>query len=693
MHWARFPFLRITPVFIFGIMAFSIIDVTFSSCYFLMLLAVITLILYFLLARFTGSFFNHKIYTVIVLISFFWLGFLASEVTYVVQKPSFSDALLATSTNYTIRINSKGDSTENFIKYLATIEKASIRGKWQRLSTKVIVYFRHGTNTFFKYGDEILIAGSPTYVDNQKNPAAFDYGLFLQRKGIFLQDYIEAEGFKLINAEQNRSLKYWGLFAGDYLENTVSSFISSPRELNIVKAMLLGRRNEISPEMEYVYQSTGTAHILAVSGLHVGIVFIMVSTLFKFLKGRKPRWLFYGIVLFAIWSFAMITGFSPSVQRAATMFSFIIVGEFLNRKSNIYNSILASAFFILLFSPNLIYSVAFQLSYVAVLGIVFLYYKIYPLVYIRNRFLDFFWKITVLSISVQLATFSISIYYFHQFPVLFAITNLFAIPTAMVVLGGSFAILATSFIDFVPNMIALILKWWIFAYNEIMFFISERSFSLIPNLYLKPYHVFLLLLLVVLGAQFLSTKKLLYFRYFTFALIILAGITLYDYQKNLRQEQIVFYYINEQCNYDIFIGRSCYTNISSDNGVTNEDEYFNVLPYRIQHLIEEVYNSQEFQCTKKIGNNRLIFIQNKSILILDDLNSLTKQEEMVSIDHLVVGKSMIKNLSESMDFLHFKQLILDNTITTDNYKKILDEVPTTVAIHSIRRDGAYVIGI
>ncbi len=693
MKWAQLPFLKLTPVFILGILTENLIHYAIPSCYILMLLVLFTLLFCSILARIAGSFFLKKLYVALVLTCFFWLGFLTTEVSQTVQKPTFSDKLLATATNYTIRIHSKADSSGNFIKYQAILEEIKFQGKWEYLSNNMIVYFRQGRNSLFNYGDKILVEGHPTFIENQKNPAAFDYGLFLQRKGIYLLDYIETDDFMVINSERFTSPAYWGMFAGDYLENTLAGFIASPRELNIIKAMLLGRRNEVSSEMEYVYQSTGTTHILAVSGLHVGIVFFIVSTLFSFLKGRKPKWAFYAIVLFAIWSFALITGFSPSVQRAATMFSFILFGEYSKRKSNIYNTILASAFFILLLSPNLIYSVAFQLSYVAVLGIVFFYYKVYPMLYVKNPVLDFFWKITVLSISVQLATFAITIYYFHQFPTLFAITNLFAIPTAMAVLGGSFTILATSFLGIIPNIIAQVLEWWIFIYNEIMLFISKLPFSLIPDLYLKPYHVFILLLLIVFASQFLNTKKLFFFRYFTIALFVLSGISLYDYYRNIKQEQIIFYHINDQCYYDFFEGKSCFTNIDTHQEGVEEDVYFNVQPYRKRHLIEQVKDIENLPYAKVMGKNTLIYFQNKSILILNDLISLSKQGKIVTIDYLVVGREAIKNLPGVMDILHFRHLILDNSIETKYYEKFLNELPNSAEIHSIQQEGAFIIGI
>jgi len=135
------------------------------------------------------------------------------------------------------------------------------------------------------------------------------------------------------------------------------------------------------------------------------------------------------------------------------MITIFLLAEMSSRKSNIYNSILVSAFGLLLFDPNLLFSVSFQLSYSAVFGIIYLYNKIYKLAYFKNSLVNFFWKITVLSISAQIATSPITVYYFHQFPTLFLLTNLIAIPTAAIVIVGSILLLLTSSPGFIPEFI------------------------------------------------------------------------------------------------------------------------------------------------------------------------------------------------------------------------------------------------
>ena len=211
------------------------------------------------------------------------------------------------------------------------------------------------------------------------------------------------------------------------------------------------------------------------------------------------------------------------------MISIILVAELLSRKSNIYNSILFSAFVLLIINPNLLFSVSFQLSYSAVFGIVFLYNKIYRLIYVKSKVIDFFWKISALSVSAQLATFPITIYYFHQFPTLSLITNLLAIPSATLVIFGSLLLLATSILGFIPELIGKLIESWIFFYNEIMLFISSFNMALISDLHPKIEIAILLIFGMLMLAGFIETRRLYFFKFLTIILVLITVVKFCDH--------------------------------------------------------------------------------------------------------------------------------------------------------------------
>lgn len=693
MKWSTNPFLRITTSLIFGILVNNEIKCSIAISY-ILFFTVLFFSLYILLSLSFKNFSIKKLQGSIGILSFVLLGYLSSQFYHQSHKPGISPVLLSTATFYTATITSKPASTAKTTKYKVEINQLRSKNGWINFNHDAILYFMNDTFKDFDYGDKLLIKGHPTYLEDQKNPYAFNYALYLQRQGIYLQDFISKNDFTLTNEHHGASLRYLSLYIGDYFESILAKYISSSREFNMIKAMLLGRRDEITPEMEYVYASSGTAHVLAVSGLHVGIVYLIFSSIFKFLKGSKINFIYYGINLCAIWSFAFITGMSPSVQRAATMLSFIIIADLSKRKSSIYNTILVSAFFILLFSPNLIFSVSFQLSYAAVFGIVYGYKQIYRLFYIKYKVLDFFWKITVISLAAQMATAPITIYYFKQFPVLFPLTNLVAIPTASVLIIGGFLLFITSPLGIVPTIIGYLLDGWTYAYNELLIYISRLSFATVENLYLKPTSVFFIICCVILMLQFLFTRKLYFFRYFSFFLVILSGFVIMDHYQKSSQREVIFYHVNNTCYFDIYQGKNCFTNVKLTNAEIEKEVSFNITPSRKYHLIKNVYDLTKLGIVRQIGSNTLIHWNDESILVLHDLNSLTKKHTDIPIDHLIIGKEMIRNLTEIQKAIKIKNLILNSTISLSYSEIVLRQLEgNNIRIHSIKKDGAYRICI
>ncbi|MDZ7607609.1 MAG: ComEC/Rec2 family competence protein [Cyclobacteriaceae bacterium] len=450
-------------------------------------------------------------------IGFALLGFLSIHLTIADERPSqLSTGQWNDLHYYTAKIIGTPEKTIRSVRYRVKVEDVLIDDRWTSLEKEAIIYIKETSKEPLRYGDLIIIKGTLSPLESNKNPHAFDYSLFLQRKGIWIQGFVYS--YQLLPDKSLPSIKEIASHSADFLDGLLGKYISGERELNVARAMILGRRNEVSPEMESAYQSTGTSHILAVSGLHVGIIYLTLSFLFAYLKYGRFRFFYFGIMLTGIWSFAMITGLSPSVQRAATMFTFFLAARLIGRDSNIYNTLFASAFFILLFSPMLIYSVSFQLSYLAVFGIVYLYNSIYGWFRIKNKIPDFFWKITALSISVQIATFPVTVYYFHQFPALFALTNLFAIPTATVVMIGGMALLALSGFVSGAAILGKFLSGWIGIYNDVMLLFSKLPITAIEDLHLKLPMVFLLMVMVAFFVRFFQTRQLVIFRIFTIVL-------------------------------------------------------------------------------------------------------------------------------------------------------------------------------
>jgi competence protein ComEC len=303
------------------------------------------------------------------------------------------------------------------------------------------------------YGDRLWVNTKISALQAPVNPGEFNYKGYLNLKGINWQGYAKSENWQLTGTDTKGSLVKWAHNIQKYLSQVIDQWQFKAAEKAVAKALLLGYKDEIDKDLLGAYSSAGAMHVLAVSGLHVGIIYLMLSRALNFLKDRNWQKFTKLIVLMAcLWVYALVTGLSASVVRAATMFSFVAVGQILNRNTSIYNTIIVSAFFLLLIKPTYLFEVGFQLSYAAVFGIVWLQPKLEKSINPPpTKILRGLWAIITVSVAAQLATFPLGLYYFHQFPVLFLLSNVLVIPLVTAILYYGVALLlisATGWISF-----------------------------------------------------------------------------------------------------------------------------------------------------------------------------------------------------------------------------------------------------
>ncbi len=688
MKIGAFPFVLITPALILGILLSSQISPFSNEEYYIALLILILFLIYsvhFALLKKPFIKYNNPL----LVVAFVVLGYANSYLNHAINSPEVSREQLDSSQYFLARIDSKSESIGNSFRYRISVLRIRNGFSWEKINARAVLNIADTGS--YSFGDEIIVKGRLQWLHKRQNPHAFDYALFLERQGIYMQAFCNTEDI-LITGSQKYHLRYLALRAGDFFEQILARYIHNEHELNMARAMVIGRRHEISPDMAGVYASTGTSHILAVSGLHVGIVYLIFGYILIFAKRRRRFLLYYGGILLAIWCFAFISGLSPSAKRAALMLSFILIGRAIGRKSNIYNSVFASAFCVLFFSPNLIYSVSFQFSYMAVLGIIFFYKKIYHLLYVKNKIFDFFWQITCLSFSVQLATAPISIYYFHQFPFIFPLTNLFAIPTAMLVVGGSMALFFTSFLPLLPAIIGTVMQHVMFLYNYLMYQLSKIPLASAGDLWISAHTVFFILLLIFLSSWFVFTRRVAAFKLLTLALVAYSLITLIEYYKKATDQRIVVYAVNRHFYMDIIFGRTCYSNFKITGERSAKDFQYSILPNRRYHLISSNRPIDALSNAKALGENILFVLDGKTFLVFNHPLSNLKQSEQITIDYLIIGRKGMQYLDYIRDNMLIRNIVADPTISEGDIPKI-GELPATEGLHLIQRNGAFATAI
>lgn len=307
------------------------------------------------------------------------------------------------------------------------------------------------------YGDVIRIKNNFKPIENQEN-STFDYKGFLANQYIYTQGYINAQQWEKIGHEE--SIFSICMNIRNKALNTLHENGLTDSNLQLIAALAFGDKSLLDEETKGNFQTAGAMHILAVSGLHVGIVNGILFFLFGFIRKKEHIWIKILCCITGIWAYACLTGMSPSVQRASIMCSMVSISIILKRCCSTYNSLAAAAIISLLISPNDLFSVSFQLSYVAVLSIVYFGQKIQNLFCTETIIGSYIWGIIAVSIAVQIGTLPITLFYFGAIPTYSLITNIVVIPLSFIIVLCVVFSLATSCITTISNYITQVLNFF-----------------------------------------------------------------------------------------------------------------------------------------------------------------------------------------------------------------------------------------
>lgn len=301
-----------------------------------------------------------------------------------------------------------------------SLEKTT-RGNQQIPSSGNIILTLDTLEGTFQIGDFIAFKTELESFRNETNPGSFDAEYYYETHHYIGRAFIPSNCISKIGSHENISIFFskWQNELGNKLMSWLPESVAG-----IGAALLLGNKASIDQEVLDSFSNTGAMHVLAVSGLHVGIILII----FQYILGLFSRWISKKqVILFSvllIWAFGLLSGASPSVIRAVVMFSILTLGQLLNRKTNGINNLILSAIVLLMYDPYYLFDIGFQLSYVALIGILLFHTPIYKLLFLKQKWLDWLWKGSAVGIAATIATTPFMLYWFHQFPNYFLLSNI-----------------------------------------------------------------------------------------------------------------------------------------------------------------------------------------------------------------------------------------------------------------------------
>ena len=422
---------------------------------------------------------------------------------------------------------------------------------------RILIYFKKDPAiSKLGAGELLFFQREPQEIRNSGNPGAFNYKQYALFNGISHQVYLTPNDFVKRPAEPGFSFDLWLYHTRTAILGILKKYIKGQKELGLAEALLIGYRDDLDRQLLQSYSDTGVVHVIAVSGMHLGLVYWLLNMfLGPLLKRKQTRWLHPLMILSILWLFSLLTGGAASIIRAAVMFTCIQLGKMLHRNASVYNTLAASAFLLLCYDPYWLWDVGFQLSYAAVLSIVIFYKPLYRLLSVNNKLLDAVWQLCAVSIAAQVLTTPIAAYQFHQFPVCFLITNLLVVPVSSVVLMGELLLVLIApfgpLAAFVGHILGSII-WWM---NGIVENLSRYPAALWKGLMLTvPQVVLLYIFITGMATAGLQTKKAGLWT----AVLSLCGIIMLrtaSFYEADRQEKMIVYNIPRGGAIDFIRGR------------------------------------------------------------------------------------------------------------------------------------------
>lgn len=583
---------------------------------------------------------------------------------------------------FELRITDEPEEKTNSILCKALVIRYEDGNTWRDTHRNIVAYFyKDSISHNLKYGDVLLVKSTFSKPRLNGNPEVFDYGTYLLRKGIGGTGYVAPQAWHKIGESQHFSLFRLAYQSRNYLLGIYQKMNITGDEFGLLAALTLGYKDALSDDMQTQFRNAGATHVLAVSGLHVGIIYVILKFLFGFMdKKKRLKPLKVMLILTFLWFYAFITGLPPSVCRAALMFSIMTFAPLISRKSNTYNSIFFSAFLLVLIRPTILFDVGFQLSYSAVLAIVYFQPKMDNWLDFSNKVWRWMWTITTVSLAAQIGTAPFVLYYFHQFANYFWLSNFLVIPAAAIAIYGAVLLFAVSPIPYVNVAVAFGLKWFLWVVYKVITLINLLPHGLTVS-WIDGWQLFVLYLAVVALLFVFYCFKFSYVAIFLNFLILFLGLHLFEKIQNMQSRELVIF-SNSKC---LAVNRLNYKN----NVVWTTDSTI------AQSLGRDFWLSKQavrpyFKLHSSLACNAFTFNNESYLILRNDSFKYKKSISTLTVDYLIFDRGIYPDEKLFIDFIHPKHVITSSRVYPNNnliFKSLSDKFH--FKFYAVRDHNAY----
>jgi competence protein ComEC len=524
-------------------------------------------------------------------------------------------------------------------------------------------------------GENYMTLGMLRPIPKARNPGGFDFANYMKKKEVLLQ--LHSDSNRLTFIDKTPSLRGYAFSQREQLLQHIDKLGMRKQSEAVLQALVLGDRSELDTHLQEEYAKAGAVHLLAISGLHVGVIMLLLQSFFGYLiplTYKYRRWFLFATVTLSLWSYAFLTGLSPSVLRAVTMFSFLSFSNVFHRPGLPMQQLWLSLLVLILIRPSLVYEVGFQLSYAAVFGILWVMPKIHFLFQSKWVFFQKGWSLLVLGCIAQLSTLPFSLYYFHQFPGLFWISNLVIVPLLGVILVSGLLGVAIAPWEIGAAIYGKLLDFILYGMNTLVSAVAQQESFLFTDIAFD--HLDALLLAAMVFVLFLLIRK---FRLDSLALLVLLSFG-FHYSVNSSpyadSELVVFHdYQNT------LIGIKKNKDVTYLHDISQSVNQRLIDDYTLNRQIRNIV-FQNFPLGLQWGEDCLLIVDENELYDFPSLAGciiVLRNSPKVHLDHLI-------------QHLHPKEIIADGS----NYKRYINRWEQScksngIELHDTSTDGAYIL--